>query len=199
MAYQRGAFNIDRHLKWFIPHPTKFRNMQCKTGTIISGSNVVQFLDRTYYEGADLDIYVNPGHGREVGVHMIEQQGYRVVDRNADGGPVTLDTTASLRYVGIVAKGADDQALNSIYQQRSIHLVCYMEKANDAGQTLQVQIIVTADCVFHAIMNFHSSTWQYEETVMFLHILCSMRHEYHHIRQGRVALSAGHIRQTDQP
>lgn len=78
-VYHRTAFNIDRHLGHFLLDPVAFRNLQACTVTIISGSNVKQFLDRTHYEKADLDIYMNPGHGREVGVHMVQTQGYRVV------------------------------------------------------------------------------------------------------------------------
>ncbi|KAF7978619.1 hypothetical protein HWV62_45099 [Athelia sp. TMB] len=138
--------------------------MQARTGTVISGSNVVQFFDRTYYEEADLDLYVNPGHGEEVGVHMVATQGYRVVERvdeqddqNRQDAQVTLNLQDSLGRVVGMATGAHNAAMLTRYTQRSVHVVCFLERITDNGNKLRAQIIVTSDCVFNAIMNFHST------------------------------------------
>ncbi|KAF7976042.1 hypothetical protein HWV62_7946 [Athelia sp. TMB] len=157
LQYQLSAFNINTHLARFLPDPIEFRSMQARTGTIISGSNALQFMDRVHYRDADLDIYVNPGHGSIVGTHMVKVQGYRVVDLYGDGGPVTLDLWDSLIHVVSMAVGAAREVVKSRYQQRSIHILTNMERITEAGLTQRVQVMVTADCVFHAIMSYHST------------------------------------------
>lgn len=73
--FQR-AYNINRHLSRFFPDPLSFRSLQARTGLIISGSNALQFLDRTFYPESDLDIYSHPGHVYEV-LEWIESFGYQ--------------------------------------------------------------------------------------------------------------------------
>ncbi|KAG2067252.1 hypothetical protein BDR04DRAFT_1233498 [Suillus decipiens] len=70
------AYNINRHLSRFFPDPLSFRSLQARTGLIISGSNALQFLDRTFYPESDLDIYSHPGHVYEV-LEWIESFGYQ--------------------------------------------------------------------------------------------------------------------------
>ncbi|KAF9011197.1 hypothetical protein BDQ17DRAFT_1272684 [Cyathus striatus] len=72
------AYNINKHLSHFFNDPIAFRNLQARTSSLISGSNVLQFLDRTYFEDADLDIFVHHIHSQEVG-HWILAEGYEFV------------------------------------------------------------------------------------------------------------------------
>ncbi|KAF7971995.1 hypothetical protein HWV62_19271 [Athelia sp. TMB] len=155
--YFHTAFDINAHLGIFLPDPLAFRNMQTKTGAVISGSNVVQFFDRTYYHDADLDIYVNPGHCRAVGAHMVKVQGYRVVEQEEDNSKTTLDVDGSIEHVKAMASTAANHARETRYSHRSIHVVCWLERVTANGITQRAQVILTADCVFHAIMNFHST------------------------------------------
>ncbi|KAF7980411.1 hypothetical protein HWV62_38228 [Athelia sp. TMB] len=157
-TYQRTTFSINKHLEFFLPDVISFRNMQMRTGAIISGSNVVQFMDRTHYEDADLDIYVNPGHGQEVGVHMIETQGFRAIGRGQGGaGLATLSLEDSLTRATAMARRADERAAITRYNQRSICIVFSMERTTEDGKILRAQIIVATECVFNAVMNFHST------------------------------------------
>ncbi|KAF7968763.1 hypothetical protein HWV62_29358 [Athelia sp. TMB] len=126
--YFHTAFDINTHLGKFLPLPLSFRNMQTKTGAVISGSNVVQFFDRTYYHDADLDIYVNPGHCRAVGVHMVKVQGYRVVEQEEDNTKTTLDVDGSIEHVKTMAGTAANHARQTRYSHRSIHVVCWLER-----------------------------------------------------------------------
>ncbi|KAG8850658.1 hypothetical protein FRB91_008868 [Serendipita sp. 411] len=60
-AWFPSVYNINSHLKKFfgnLGNVLAFRSLQAATGTIISGSQALQFFDRTYYPGSDLDIYV---------------------------------------------------------------------------------------------------------------------------------------------
>ncbi|KAI0061341.1 hypothetical protein BV25DRAFT_1917010 [Artomyces pyxidatus] len=56
-GYLRRAFNINRHLARWFPDPLAFRALQQRTTTLISGSNALQFFDRTFYPKADLDLF----------------------------------------------------------------------------------------------------------------------------------------------
>ncbi|KAF7972075.1 hypothetical protein HWV62_19151 [Athelia sp. TMB] len=130
--------------------------MQSRTGTIISGSNAVQFMDRAYYEDADLDIYVNPDHCADVGMHMILIQGYRITDPSNDGTE-RLNIQDSILHVKAMAVKSDDHIVNPSYPNGSIHSMCFLERTTEAGRVQEAQIIVTSNGVFHAILDFHST------------------------------------------
>ena len=49
---------INNHLSRFFPDPIVFRSLQARTANLVSGSNALQFSDRTSYEEADTDVYV---------------------------------------------------------------------------------------------------------------------------------------------
>ncbi|KAF7966524.1 hypothetical protein HWV62_38068 [Athelia sp. TMB] len=184
--YFDTVFDINKHLGFFLPNPLAFRNMQAKTGAIISGSNAVQFFDRTYYHDADLDVFVNPGHCRAVGLHMIKVQGYRVVEEEEDDTQKTLDIGGSIEHVKAMATTAANHARETRYSHRSIHVVCRLERLTVEGKTQMAQVILTSDCVFHAIMNFHS---------MSLYPLATFEHRTNRnlIRGNATASTAHHI------
>jgi hypothetical protein len=60
-SYVRRTININRILKRFFPEPDVFRVLQRQTGTLISGSQALQFFDRTFYPESDLDLFLFPG------------------------------------------------------------------------------------------------------------------------------------------
>lgn len=59
-TYKRSAFNFPGLLQPFIhsEHVDSFREMLHVTGGVISGSIVLQYLERVRFESSDLDIYV---------------------------------------------------------------------------------------------------------------------------------------------
>ena len=57
-SYMLHRYNINNHLSRFFPDPIAFRSLQARTASLVSGSNALQFFDRTFYEEADMDIYV---------------------------------------------------------------------------------------------------------------------------------------------
>lgn len=74
--FKSRAFNVNRHFSRYFTDPIAFRSLQAKTNTLVSGSNALQFLDRTFYPEADLDLYTHPGHSSEVAQFLVEAQGY---------------------------------------------------------------------------------------------------------------------------
>jgi len=73
------AFDINKHFEAFLVNPIEFRSLQARTGTVVSGSNALQFFDRTCYEGSDMDAYVHPGHALEVGLWLIKKEEYTFI------------------------------------------------------------------------------------------------------------------------
>src|ERR1700722_19018160 len=71
--YMRQAFNIHSHLFRFFKAPQEFRALQARTGTLISGSSALQFMDRSFYKESDLDLYVDRRYGREIGLWLMGQ------------------------------------------------------------------------------------------------------------------------------
>jgi len=54
--FTKQAYNINRHLGQYFTKPTTFRTLQAWTGTLISGSSAIQFLNRSQYPGSDLEV-----------------------------------------------------------------------------------------------------------------------------------------------
>ena len=75
-SFNRHAYNINRHLKRFLSDPIAFRRLQARSRFLISGSNALQFLDRTFYPESDLDVFAFPESVRELGMHLIKNEGY---------------------------------------------------------------------------------------------------------------------------
>jgi hypothetical protein len=70
-CFLQRAYNINRHLSRYFPDPLAFRSLQARTGLVISGSNAIQFMDRTYYPESDLELYAHPGHARELSEWLV--------------------------------------------------------------------------------------------------------------------------------
>jgi len=74
-GYMRVAFSIDRILQPFFSSPATFRALQAKTGILISGSAAVQFFDRNFYPGSDLDLYLESRNVDDA-IAYLKEEGY---------------------------------------------------------------------------------------------------------------------------
>ncbi|KAG2130045.1 hypothetical protein BD769DRAFT_1355817 [Suillus cothurnatus] len=147
--FSQRAFNIHRHLSRFIVKPLAFRSLQARTGTLIAGSNVLQFLDRTFYPEADMDLYVHPGHTREVLDFIVEREGYRFKPHSRQ----------RLDYREIVPHewdGTQDRGKPLHYRIKGVKSVFSFEK-HGPECPLKIQIIECAASPFDTIINFHST------------------------------------------
>lgn len=54
--YMLHIFNINHQLRDYFTDPLSFRELQARTGMIISGSFALQFLHRVAYPNSDLDL-----------------------------------------------------------------------------------------------------------------------------------------------
>jgi len=164
MFYAR-AFNINRHLKRFFSNPIGFRSLQARTGTLISGSNALQFLDRTFYPESDLDLYAHPGHAREVGEWLIQNEGYIFAPRPPQQNRPfhELDWTDTWSPWAIDLPRTDihmDDMHVERYRVQGLDQVYHFEKpqpgAPDAPP-LRLQIILADHTPMACILGFHSS------------------------------------------
>ncbi|KAJ7683373.1 hypothetical protein B0H17DRAFT_942010 [Mycena rosella] len=73
--YKQLVWDPDAHFKIWFSDPTKFRGVLQTCGAIVSGSQILQFLDRTRYPDSDMDIFLRVG-GIPVMAQWLRHQGY---------------------------------------------------------------------------------------------------------------------------
>jgi hypothetical protein len=173
-VFSGRAFNINRHLSRFISNPIAFRSLQAKTGTLISGSNALQFLDRTFYPKSDLDLYTHPGYAQEVGNWLINNEGYSFVPSASQENPdfnsqewsswtpwsMTLPRT-DINWEHMHVQSYRFSGLDDVYH--------FEKPSQTGGPALQVQVIASELTPLQCIFGFHSSTlYQNMRTVIFI-------------------------------
>ncbi|KAH7890359.1 hypothetical protein F5I97DRAFT_17360 [Phlebopus sp. FC_14] len=160
-AFKQRAFNVNRHLSQYFSDPLAFRSLQAKTGTLISGSNALQFLDRSFYLGSDLDVYTHPGHTFEVCRWLVESEGYHFVPRGIQDKDwreeIKDNWDGTQRRIIRVEEVAEDVE----YPLSGIEGVYTFKKHPNAEGSNQdsriVQVIGCKSSPFDAIINFHST------------------------------------------
>ncbi|TFY80351.1 hypothetical protein EWM64_g3658 [Hericium alpestre] len=151
-AYFRRAYNVNRHLSRFFADPLAFRALQARTSTLVSGSSALQFLDRSYYAGSDLDTYVPYAHTRDV-AHWLQSAGYAYESAN--------EVQAADLEAAVVQMERESGGDKSIYNMRGVTGVFnFYKRANNVvnDARLKVQIIVALHCPMEIVLNFHCST-----------------------------------------
>ena len=88
----KHAFCVDRLLsRYFTPAEILcFRELQCVTGALISGSTAVQFFDRETYPDSDLDVYVEHRYVRTL-TDWLVKIGYKYKPLSDAANMATLD------------------------------------------------------------------------------------------------------------
>jgi hypothetical protein len=124
--------------------------MQAHTGTLISGSNALQFLDRTFYEGSDLDLYVDNINREEVGSYL-QSVGYSFKPSNTQSPPFTGVAYRRSGRTEIVDPSDDIE----IYGMRGVAGVFNFIK--EGSPERKIQLITASHSPLEIILNFHSS------------------------------------------
>lgn len=146
LSYMRRVFDINRRLSHFFPDPISFRTLQALTGTLISGSFALQFFDRTFYPGSDLDIYVHRPWSKAVGLWLL-QRGYEFRPNSSQEDDF-LDAITDPRFL----------ANSGRYFMRGVAGVFnFVIPDPRSGEELKVQLIVAANTPMEIVLNFHSS------------------------------------------
>jgi hypothetical protein len=170
-SYVRRNFDISRHLSRFFVDAEGFRVVQAKTGTLISGSNALQFFARTCYVEADMDLYVPRGRETHVGKFLLGE-GYKFVATKRqqkdflsqdaqvylrDARPEEIPTP-ELRPVADDDDDADDADYRPLMQSWGVFLIYTFVKSLDNGQERKVQLLIAHRSPIHCVLKFHSST-----------------------------------------
>jgi hypothetical protein len=143
------TFDINRHLSRFFADPRAFRALQARTGTLISGSNALQFLDRIVYEDADLDLYLSRGFELDVGRHL-EREGYvftssKTLDESfADAVDASIDEDYEEEYWT-----GEDAPAHRVYT--------FLCPTTMSRPSRKIQLIVSEGTPIGSILGFHSS------------------------------------------
>ncbi|KAF7985885.1 hypothetical protein HWV62_43764 [Athelia sp. TMB] len=160
-SWMAKAYAINPHLSRFFFDPVRFRNLQARTGSLISGSNALQFLDRTFYENSDLDLYVHSVHAIEVGIHLMKMEGYVYLGGHASLLPASGTTDTDEFMVD------EMEARETLYSAGAIHDVLRFMRPGPNGSRLNLQLILTITSCFETVMRFHSTcvmnliSWDY--------------------------------------
>ncbi|KJA12934.1 hypothetical protein HYPSUDRAFT_649054 [Hypholoma sublateritium FD-334 SS-4] len=91
-SYMKRAFNLNKLLSRFFS-PTeiqRFRELQCSTGMLISGSIALQFFERVLYPDSDLDLYIEHRFSRQVADWLVNI-GYNYAPLPGQDNPQSLD------------------------------------------------------------------------------------------------------------
>lgn len=170
-SFHKRAFNIDKHLSRFFDDTTAFRNLQHQSGTVVSGSSALQFIDRTFYPTSDLYLYCHGVHALELCTWLMEAEHYSF--RPSRYLP-TLSFEDTIAHIGGTVpppRGVDDSDTDNSdtdeetefneYDTRSLRDVYSFVRQTSEGETLLVQVLVAKYCPLHAIISFHSSKHHY--------------------------------------
>ncbi|KIJ44621.1 hypothetical protein M422DRAFT_106270, partial [Sphaerobolus stellatus SS14] len=165
-----STFNVNRRLKKFFEDPESFRKMQAETGTLVSGSFVLQILLREYWPSSDLDLYIWPNEydnvkewlksagyaekGRESNLQNPEETEVNASDHGEmeedNGDEPTSEVTSEEDELSVAS-------LSSSYPLSSLVAVTFFEKKVKGKETLRVQIMVPEATPIQSILRFHSS------------------------------------------
>lgn len=182
------AYNINRHLSHFFKDPTAFRNIQANCHFLISGSNALQFLDRTLYPESDLDLFAYPKSVKDIGRHLIKVEGYEFLP--GDKQPKVFEQ--------VIVKDLDR---GSIRRSESQHAFVYTSGMSDLFRfkrpfsDVEVQIISVSRSPLDCILYFHSCTSLIVPSCVSLSDPCpSMCDELYHSPRCILPLSEGNVR-----
>ncbi|KAH0828580.1 hypothetical protein J3R83DRAFT_2851 [Lanmaoa asiatica] len=152
-AFKSRAFNINRHFSRYLNDPVAFRSLQAKTNLLVSGSNALQFLDRTFYPDADLDLYTHPGHSFEVAQFLVEVEGYQFISRGEQ--EQNWKVAISNNWDGTEPRMS--RGTTRLYPLAGINAVWTFTKTGINQQCLKIQIIEASSSPLEVILEFHST------------------------------------------
>ncbi|RPD65283.1 hypothetical protein L226DRAFT_456156 [Lentinus tigrinus ALCF2SS1-7] len=147
------AYNINRRLGYYFSDPLAFRALMARTRFFISGSFALQFFDRTFYPGSDLDLYVQKALDvLEIG-RWLEKEGYTYKPTVAQRA--TVDAQIKIRQ----AWGETE-----VYNGGLVvgDVLSFEKQVQDVSgtETRKVQLVVPSPrhrSPLETILNFHST------------------------------------------
>ncbi|KIJ47373.1 hypothetical protein M422DRAFT_163947 [Sphaerobolus stellatus SS14] len=170
------TFNVNHRLKMFFNDPESFRRMQAETGTLVSGSFVLQTLTREYWLPSDLDLYIWPKEFETVR-NWMKSAGYVETNRDTkfenNGTWADTDDTSVEENINSNDNNDDEDdndndngsnsdnhsnaSLSSAYPMAHIVTILFFEKKGKGNDILRVQVMVPETTPIQSILRFHSS------------------------------------------
>lgn len=145
-AYIAKAFTVDRVVCRYFDDTSLFRSVQNHTATIISGSAALQFFDRSFYPGSDLNLHV-PMSGVDVLFTFLLGNGYAFVPhigQDFDLGRALAESALPLWRE------------NGVTTMRGIAGVFVFTKI-PGGRELKIEVVVAFHASLDTILHYHSS------------------------------------------
>jgi hypothetical protein len=149
-AYAQRAFSINKRLSRFFRDPVKFRTVQARGGTLISGSFALQFFDRSFYAESDLDLYLHPGEAKALGTFLVSE-GYSFVPRPSqirNPGDNEPWKNGQLRE--------DWEEEGDYGDRRRVRCVYTFVRSDGDEDIKKVQLVVAYHTPMDAVLGFHS-------------------------------------------
>lgn len=181
------AYNINRHLSRYFPDPLAFRSLQARTGLVISGSNALQFLDRSFYPESDLDLYAHPGHVYEA-LEWLDSVGYKYQPEQWQEpdwhDEVSVDWDGTAKRIDRFGEMMINRQLDMMYSDvAGVYTFTRLVTMDTETVTLKVQIIASKCNPIQTITQFHSSLsiCRFSFGHLFEVFPCSMRDEYYYV------------------
>jgi hypothetical protein len=159
LSYMLRVYNVNLLLRRFFDDPLAFRRLQRSTGTLVSGSAALQFMDRTVYPESDLDIYTHPGHAQAIGHWLVKTEGYAFLPTEGQT-PRCFDSDTPSFPWRTFSNQADlllSPSVSGCYRSQSIDAVYSFERTRVREETTRVQIVSARNSPLHCILSFHSS------------------------------------------
>ncbi|KAJ6464316.1 hypothetical protein DFH09DRAFT_1346829 [Mycena vulgaris] len=150
--YRQLVWDVDIHFRPWFQNPAEFRSILRITGAVVSGSQILQFLDRTNYLSSDMDIFLRIGGVTRIG-KWLSLQGYRFGSLASDYQ--TFDVQVQRLSRMLVAQNSSlphGPPIRNVYNyQRFVASpsVTYIQKVQ--------LVVVDMDPVHHVLFDFHST------------------------------------------
>ncbi|KAJ7665240.1 hypothetical protein DFH06DRAFT_1127577 [Mycena polygramma] len=151
--YKNLVWDVDTHFGlWFTESGQKFRSALRRSSAVVSGSQMLQFLDRATYRGSDMDIFLRIG-GVPGMVEWLLSQGYSRTsqpnDYQSEGFQEDVLRVSSQLILGA---STSQSPIRAVFNYR--RLVASTSTVYD--QRIQL-IVVDTDPVCHILYDFHST------------------------------------------
>ncbi|KAI0338476.1 hypothetical protein BDW22DRAFT_1303432, partial [Trametopsis cervina] len=146
--YLRSAFNINRALAHFFDDVHGFRQLQHRSGLLISGSFALQFMGRLHYAESDLDLFL-PMHCRLEVALWLQANGYSFCATEHQA--VDLETV-------LHAADVEPHLANVPYSLPGIFAVLTFRKPTGGlARPMTVQLIIAWRTPMEIVLGFHST------------------------------------------
>lgn len=186
--YKREAWNMNKFLAFWFQNPQTFQSFLCRCDAIVSGSQVIQFLDRQPALPTDLNLYIRLD-GALIMAQYLESNGYVFDDDHHP--PVSVENS--------ILRISSDTNLTSTWG-RSFHLPILLKTlqfvrtfnrdASDQTHIRCVQLDICTGDQHKMLFDFHSSKpdFDYEFPVKFYNNY-SRSYELYNLEYSSVSVS----------